>query len=50
MAGKKDPRDDRPNPEHRAHNAARLPVPPFTAPMANDWPRARVRGLSRIAH
>jgi hypothetical protein len=45
MAGKKDPRDDRPNPKHRAHDAACLPVPPFTALMAND--QARLRSAPR---
>jgi hypothetical protein len=43
MAGKKDPRDDRP--KHRARDAACLPVSPFTAPMANDRPRALVRAF-----
>ena len=49
MAGKKDPRDDRPNPKHSAHDAACLPVPPFTALIANDWARAQVRAPTLLA-
>jgi hypothetical protein len=37
MAGKKDPRDDRPNPKHRAHDAACLSVPPFAALIADRF-------------
>jgi hypothetical protein len=41
MAGKKDPRDDRPNAKNRAHDAACLPARPFTALISNN--RARVQ-------
>ena len=42
MAGKKDPRDDRPNPKNRAHDAACLPDRSFTALISNNRARAQV--------